>query len=58
MEVIIVLLPLAIFLAVGFLLIFIWATKSGQYDDLDTPSIRVLFEEENNNIVHNQKKEE
>ncbi|EPZ50972.1 cytochrome oxidase maturation protein, cbb3-type [Bacteriovorax sp. BAL6_X] len=57
MEVIIVLLPIAIFLAVGFLLIFIWATKSGQYDDLDTPSIRVLFEEENN-IVHNQKKEE
>ncbi|MFG1499122.1 cbb3-type cytochrome oxidase assembly protein CcoS [Halobacteriovorax sp. XZX-3] len=58
MEVIIVLLPIAIFLAVGFLLFFIWATKTGQYDDLDTPSIRVLFEEEKNNIVHNQKKEE
>jgi cbb3-type cytochrome oxidase maturation protein len=28
-----------------FLLAFLWAVKRGQYDDLGSPSIRVLFEE-------------
>lgn len=54
MEVIIVLVPIALLLGLGFLVIFIWATKSGQYDDLDTPSVRVLFEDS----VNNNKKEE
>jgi len=32
--------------ALVFLALFIWAVKSGQYDDNYTPSIRILFEEE------------
>lgn len=46
MEVIFVLLPLAIMLGVAFLVFFIWAAKSGQYDDLDTPSVRMLFDDD------------
>jgi cbb3-type cytochrome oxidase maturation protein len=31
----------------GFLLAFIWAVKSGQYDDQYTPSVRILFDNNN-----------
>jgi len=31
-------------IAFGFLTAFIWAVKSGQFEDTHTPSIRVLFE--------------
>jgi cbb3-type cytochrome oxidase maturation protein len=30
--------------AAGFLLLFLWAVRSGQYDDSETPAIRILFE--------------
>ena len=46
METIFVLLPLALLIAaiaVGFL---IWAAKSGQFDDLDTPAVRMLFDDD------------
>ena len=46
METIFVLLPLALLIAaiaVGF---FIWAAKTGQFDDLETPAIRILFDDE------------
>ena len=46
METIFVLLPLALLIAaiaVGF---FIWAAMSGQFDDLDTPAVRMLFDDE------------
>lgn len=33
-------------IALGFLAAFIWAIKSGQYDDDYTPSVRILFEDE------------
>jgi cbb3-type cytochrome oxidase maturation protein len=29
-----------------FLALFIWAVKSGQYDDYETPSYRILFDDE------------
>lgn len=46
METIFVLLPLALLIAaiaVGF---FIWAASSGQFDDLETPAVRILFDDE------------
>jgi cbb3-type cytochrome oxidase maturation protein len=45
-ETIFVLLPLALLIAaiaVGF---FIWAAKTGQFDDLETPAVRILFDDE------------
>jgi cbb3-type cytochrome oxidase maturation protein len=44
-ETIFVLLPLALLIAaiaVGF---FIWAARSGQFDDLETPAVRMLFDD-------------
>ena len=46
METIFVLLPLALLIAaiaVGF---FVWAAKTGQFDDLETPAVRILFDDE------------
>ena len=36
----------SILVAGGFLIAFLWATKNGQYDDMTTPSIKMLFEEQ------------
>ncbi len=32
--------------ALIFLALFIWAVRSGQFDDNYTPSIRILFDDE------------
>ena len=34
--------------AVGFLIAFLWAVKSGQFDDKYTPKIRILFDDNKN----------
>ena len=46
MSVIWILVGFSVAVAVGFLAAFIWAVRSGQYDDKYTPSVRILFEEE------------
>ena len=46
MSVVYVLLPVAIVLAVLAILAFVLATRSGQFDDLDTPAIRMLHDDE------------
>jgi len=33
-------------LASGFLIAFFWASKSGQFEDDYTPSVRMLFDDE------------
>ncbi len=45
MEVILVLLPIALFLGLGAIATFIYITMKGQYDDLETPHLRMLIEE-------------
>jgi cbb3-type cytochrome oxidase maturation protein len=45
MSIIFILIPLSIVIAAGFLAAFIWAVKSGQYEDTCTPSMRLLTEE-------------
>lgn len=41
-----VLLPLALLFAAAALGVFIWAALSGQYDDVHTPAIRMLHDDE------------
>lgn len=45
MSAIVILIGASLFVATGFLIAFIWAVKSGQFDDKYTPSIRFLFED-------------
>jgi cbb3-type cytochrome oxidase maturation protein len=44
MSVIVVLIAFSIIVAAGFLVAFLWAVKSGQYDDDISPSVRILFD--------------
>ena len=46
MEIIFILIVVSLIIAIGFLAAFIWAIKSGQYDDDYTPSVRILFDDE------------
>jgi cbb3-type cytochrome oxidase maturation protein len=46
MSVIYIVLPLALVIAVIAVLAFIWAVRSGQFDDMDTPAMRILHDDE------------
>ena len=46
MSVIVVLIFASLFVALIFLGGFIWAVRSGQYDDRYTPSVRILFDDD------------
>ena len=46
MSVIYIVLPLAVLLAAVGVVAFILATRSGQFDDLDTPAVRMLHDDE------------
>ena len=45
MGIIFALLPLSILLAIVALIAYLWSVKSGQFDDLDTPALRMLFDD-------------
>lgn len=46
MSVIYILLPAAMVLAAFFVLAFVRAVRRGQYDDLDTPPVRMLHDDD------------
>ncbi|QOV88411.1 cbb3-type cytochrome oxidase assembly protein CcoS [Humisphaera borealis] len=46
MEVIYIVLPIAILMAGGFLAAFLWSAHRGQFDDLDTPRHRAMFDDD------------
>lgn len=37
---------LSLFMAIGFVIAFVWSIKSGQQEDLITPAMRILHEDE------------
>ena len=45
MSAIIFLISASLVVAIGFLIAFLWAVKSGQFEDRYTPAIRMLFDE-------------
>ena len=57
MEVIYGLLPGMLILGVIGVVVFIWAVKSGQYDDLDGAAHRILLDEENDDTDQNDEQE-
>ncbi|MEM9390001.1 MAG: cbb3-type cytochrome oxidase assembly protein CcoS [Bacteroidota bacterium] len=46
MSVIFILIFISMVVGGAFLALFIWASRSGQFDDTVTPSIRMLFEDQ------------
>ncbi len=55
MEIIWYLVPSALLIGAGFVGFFIWAVRSGQFEDLETPAVRILFEDKLNNEKEKQK---
>jgi len=53
MGVIYIMLVVSLIMAIFFLLSFFWAAKNGQYDDDYTPSVRMLFDDEEVNNTSN-----
>ena len=45
MSVIVILIFISLVVALAFLGLFIWANKSGQYDDTTTPAMRMLLDD-------------
>ncbi|MCB9030235.1 MAG: cbb3-type cytochrome oxidase assembly protein CcoS [Deltaproteobacteria bacterium] len=58
MDIIFVLLPISVFIAVCAVIAYVWSVRSGQYSDLDTPSIRMLHDDEPLDLKHDQKTQE
>lgn len=46
MIIIVLLIFISLGLAVFFLITYIWAVKSGQYEDTYSPGIRILFDDQ------------
>ncbi|HVZ48372.1 MAG TPA: cbb3-type cytochrome oxidase assembly protein CcoS [Gemmatimonadaceae bacterium] len=46
MSVLYVLIPLALAIVVVAVVAYVWSARSGQFDDLETPALRPLIDEE------------
>lgn len=46
MESIYLLIPISVILVFGIAFAFWWSVRSGQFDDLEGPGFRVLFDED------------
>jgi len=56
MNIMFLLIGVSFLVAFLFLILFIWAVKSGQYDDTFTPSIRILFDDDLESTIENKDK--
>jgi len=45
MSVLYIVLPLALIIVATAVVAFVWATRRGQFDDLDTPAVRMLHDD-------------
>jgi cbb3-type cytochrome oxidase maturation protein len=60
MSILYVLIPLALLLLGGAVWAFFWAVGSGQFDDLDTPAMRIVLDDDrrpaaSNTVEHDAK---
>lgn len=56
MSVILLLISFSLLVAGSFLVAFLWAIKSGQYEDDYSPSVRILYEDKIKNQKNHNKK--
>jgi len=57
MSIIYVLIPIAMIFVAIAVLVFFWAVKSNQYDDLDREAVNILFDEDVVNNTPQEKKQ-
>ncbi|UZE94652.1 cbb3-type cytochrome oxidase assembly protein CcoS [Alkalimarinus alittae] len=58
MEILYILIPLSIVLISLAVVIFSWAVKSGQFDDLEGPAHSILFDDDEGMVPSNNSKPE
>lgn len=57
MNIFYLLIGVSLLAALIFLGAFIWAVRSGQYDDNETPSIRMLFDDDETEDSNKEEKQ-
>lgn len=57
MDILYLLIPLALVLLVIAIGAFIWASRSGQFEDLDGPAYRILMDDDDPRIPRKDKSE-
>ncbi|MBF0194648.1 MAG: cbb3-type cytochrome oxidase assembly protein CcoS, partial [Magnetococcales bacterium] len=58
MDAIYILLPAALFLGLIGLGLMIWAVRSGQFEDMEGPSYRILFDDDQDMIPKQQEEKD
>lgn len=53
MNVFFLMIPVTLMIVIGFIVAFLWATRNGQFDDLETPAHRILADEDFNKTIFN-----
>ena len=48
MSAMFILILASLLVAIGFLLAFLWAVRSGQFEDKHTPKIRIILDQKEN----------
>ncbi|RMF79006.1 MAG: cbb3-type cytochrome oxidase assembly protein CcoS [Nitrospirae bacterium] len=51
------LIGLSLCLGVGFLMIFLWALRTGQFDDPEGPKYRMLFDDDESEVFEEPEEE-
>ncbi len=46
MSILFLVLPLAIIIAGAAVAAYVWSARAGQFDDLDTPAVRMLYDDD------------
>ncbi len=57
MEIIFITIPITLLFIAAGVGIFFWANKGGQFDDLDSPAHRILFDDDDTQAQENTKPE-
>jgi cbb3-type cytochrome oxidase maturation protein len=55
MNILYLLIPLGLVLVVIMVAAFFWAAKSGQFDDLQTPAVQILLDDDSKPVRHDRK---
>lgn len=56
MDILWLLVPLSVLIALGIGAIFVWSARSGQFDDLEGPAHRVMMDDDRAPAVASDKK--
>ena len=57
MSILYLLIPLSLILLGFAVWAFFWAVKSGQFDDLEGPAHRIIFDEDDNDLTPEQRRQ-